>query len=35
MMIFGIGEGASFHGREFNTENMEYAENTERKKPDG
>src|SRR6266478_9228149 len=34
MMMFGIGEGASFHGRKFNTENMEYAENRERKKPD-
>src|SRR5438552_12131477 len=34
MMIFGIGEAASFHGKEFNTEDVEYAESTEKNKPD-
>src|SRR5882724_2627522 len=34
MMIFGTVEAASFHGKEFNTEDTEYAESTERKKPD-
>ncbi len=34
MMIFGTVEAASFHGKEFNTEDREYAESTEKKKPD-
>src|SRR6266568_2415668 len=31
MMISGTEEAASFHGKEFNTEGAEYAENTEKK----
>jgi len=30
MMIFGIGEAASFHGKEFNTEDSEDTESAEK-----
>jgi len=33
-MIFGIAEAASFHGKEFIIEDVEYAESTEKNKPD-
>src|SRR5947207_1566172 len=32
--IFAIGEAASFHGKEFNTEDAENAESTAKNKPD-
>src|SRR5437016_12092314 len=34
MRVFGMAEQVSFYGKEFNTENSEDAENTEKKKQD-